>query len=707
MTPFLDISFHFPHFFLIDIEEQAPPARPPQPKFQQPAAHQQEAPAAQQQMTSSVGASELSSSGATRSGSFNKGLNRSHRASTSSDTDTTGSPSPTKKPTFGKLDRNISEPSISMAEKEKDGKHKKRRSLFKKKPPPSYMALTDDFQRSPILGRRDSSESAEIIPELEEELQPPIRPAPPAATAPSHSSNPGSSFMHQSATVPARLFKPKSSPRLVNKPGRAVAGGSPGDDRSLPSPLQQRRALEDKPSGSVERKGGDGRPPEGPTSVKPAGKKPASRRPPPPPPPYAKRYGAGGLQRLVKKNSEGGDEDDKTSEESSQPLSSHHDSLPSGKDEDEKDDGGGLVMMTVTPASPLVRERDQDVKTPKEEDIALPMVSSSNSMEDLFKDLEEFDELSSSHSLSNGVHRSHQKDYTSIPQEELMQVKGVALSNVTKEELPRSASVPAETNVPHVMEDRPCLTPSPLGSDTTSSAARNYNEGQADDTPPSSSQEPIYAIPMKPPRSKKKKPKHGDNEMEESDPPTGAPPPAVSTKPQPPAPFSKPKVPAPYSKSHASTKTSGLNRPVFKAPKPPPKLPSPGVPEKPENEEERTSSGKGAVKGDTSPTAPPRRRGKPPKSTSENVGLSKPSLRPKPPQMSRMQVDVMLKKQLECASAPVSRTSSPDDPASQQQLRQESSTSTTNLASSRASKNAAGSNTSELMDHEADNCTVS
>ena len=676
--------------------QQAPPARPPEPKFQQASSHysqaQQQEPMLASHMPSSVSSSELSSSGSTRPGNFNKMFNRSNRASTGSDTDTTGSPSPTKKPHFG---RNISEPSVTMAEaREKEGKQKKRRSLFKKKPPPSYVALTDDFQRSPILGgRRDSNDSREAIPELEEEFEPPFRPA--VSTAAGHSAT-------QSAAVPSRLFRPKSSPRLANKAGRSGVGegGGPGDDKSLPSPLQ-RSSLEDKVTSDV------------PASKQPAGKKPFVRRPPPPPPPYAKRYGTGGMQKLVKRNSNdgdvGGEENNRKGKESQSTVSDRTSISSSGRDDDEKPaKDEGLVMMMVTPASPVVpheKENGGEKVSKVEEEVSLPPMPSSNSMEDLFKNLEEFDELSSTQSLNNGFQQHLQKDYTSIPQAELQQVKDVRRGSKESTELPRCASVPAESNTPPMMEDRPCLTPSPLGTIGESSSTRTVAASQ--DQPPSS-QDHSSSGPVKPPRSRSKRKKtqqvmeveENEKEEEEEVPQSQAPLPPPSNKPRPPAKVAQ-------------------SRPMFRAPRPPPKPPSPGVPDNKPSEpksvparEVRREAGSGEVVGGaTSPTAPPRRKARGPKSSPDlSTGAAKPTVRPKPPQMSRMQVDVMLKKQLECSSAPVSRTSSPDD-ADQQlgRLKQESSTSTTNLASSKAPPKGAVKRTvsSEYVDNEADNCTVS
>ena len=715
-----------PLSFSSEVEEQAPPPRPPQPKFQQPP-QQQEPPISR--MSSSVSSSEISSGGGGgRSGSFSKPFSRSHRSSTGSE-DTDGSPSPTKKPSFGKLDRNTSEPNISMAEQaSKDGKQKKRRSLFKKKPPPSYMALTDDFQRSPILMRRDSDDSREAIPELEEELPPPTRhPLPPSSAGAAPDGPTPGGGLTQSATVPARLFRPKSSPRSPKK-GRS----EPGDNKSLPSQLQRR------PSGDKVAEGVGA----GPKPAPPGGR-PVSRRPPPPPP-YAKRYGTQGMKMLVKRSnsdSKEGEEDDGMEEEKAQPPPPPPPSLSSGQEDAllpsfEKDDGkndvddSGLVMMMVTPASPLVLDKEEHggkTSREEEEEGSLPPVTSSNSMEDLFKNLEEFDELSSNQSLNNGGGlQHHSKDYTSIPEEELRQVKGNSqVVGKLTDELPRCASVPAKMGNPPIMEDRPCLTPSPQGTATAeggSSTARTAKGvvGQEGEQ----AAEPVYSIPVKPPRSRTKKKKTSEEDSTDrvasvplatasrSQPPPPPPPSSkrqsypVASKPHPPPPFSKPQGPPTSSKPHfppKATSTSVLNRPVFKAPRPPKKPPSPDVLE----EVPKDDGNGGRVREEaSSPSAPPRRKARVPKSTSDlSVGVGKPAPRPKPPQMSRIQVDVMLKKQLECASAPVSRTASPDDAEQQQQrLRQDSSTSTTDLATKAAVRRA---DSSELTGGEADSCTVS
>lgn len=661
---------------------------------------------------------EQSSGFVSRPSGFNRMFNRSQHSSTGSDTsDTTGSPSPTKKPStsFGKFDRKSSEPSFTQIEAtEKEGKQKKRRSLFKKKPhsnaSSSYVALTDDFQRSPILaskhnsGGRKEAAAKPSIPELDEEMQPPARPP-----------------ITQSATVPGRLFRPKSSPRLVAR-GLKSGGRGGGDEnmKSLPSPLQKKMVDSGGTSGDV-----------GKAKGKPGGRRP----PPPPPPPYAKRYGNKGLQSLVMRHnstSEGGGIGEEADDnERAQALPSHERLSSSGKYDNvkaEEDDG---LIMTVTPASPVFSQEPSPVggwgrkdeeggtraREESGEDCILPPMSStcSNSMEDLFKNLEEFDELSSNQSLNNG-HLQGQKDYATIPQSELLQPKnqGGEGGGEVDEVLPRSASVPASSFTPPMMEDRPCLTPSPLG--TVSEAAsttkqkpplsRDSSSSSASSSssvpPPTSSSS--SAPPVKPPRSRSKRMKtkklmeEDDHEQEVATaPPQAAPPPTWQQ--------GSPKL-------ASSPQLKG--RPVFHKPKPPPNPPSPYQSEnlsERQTKESKPTPGTGGmggvqVKGSHSPIAPPRR--KPRTATPDDGGSGKPALRPKPPQMSRMQVDVMLKKQTECSSAPVSRTSSPDvanDPQHVGRLRQESSTSSTNLASSKTAVKRTHS--SELVDSEADNCTVS
>ncbi len=602
--------------------EQEPPARPPDPKFA---------------AASESAGSKLSSS--------NNRTSRSHHHSTGSDnSDTASSPSPTKMPAaFGKFEKRASESVIDVP-KEKEGKHKKRLSLFKKKQPStsssSYMAATDDFQRSPILpykNKERGKENKAVIRELDEPMtaswhsntapmpsavpQPSMH-APPTSVAPPAAAAAATTTTTPSGATPpiARsLFRPKSSPRLTQK----WMGGSTGDmtakskgmEGSGDAPLRR-----DKPNLL----------PLPPDAA--AGGAKVKRRPPPPPPPYAKTYGARGLNSLVQRQSSG----ENGGEESTDDLQSKTLPLPDHSPPTVPSRGMGvnttsLVSMMVTPASPVLRQHTPTApeivavvdrsssssssrEKEKEDDVdSSRPVSSSNSMEDLLKNLEEFDEFSSTQSLTNGGLKPRKKtkaerEYATIPRSELpMKFEDSEEEEEEEEEEEggergqgepdhlRPASVPmAITHSPTAFDERPFLTPSPLL--TCSKYNTKEGESPSDDKPlPASSPPP----PVKPPRSKRLRMKkqlleeeQNDQPVEEEDnqlvahtssspqlpraPPPQQPDPTPQTEDLQPAPTpTQPLPPIPPHQHAAQSPKQG--RPVFHRPKPP-SLPPPPFP---------------------------------------------------------------------------------------------------------------------------------
>ena len=634
------------------------------------------------------------------SGGFKK---RSQHSSTGSDNSDTGSsPSPTKKPSlFGKFERKTSDTAIDMfksnqkssdfGEGKDEGKSKKRRSLFKKKPPSSYMPITDDFQRSPILSYKHKDDKP-TLPELEEEMVA-IRPSLPATKA---------------------LFRPKSSPRLAAK-GIAENRPSQTDQAKQPSTQED---IKPPPLPSTDEKGDE---------VK---ARPKRRRPPPPPPPYAKKYGADGMHKMVKRRDSNEGSNTPNSERKTESKAPDP-PTPSPKEEESVP-----VFMTVTPASPdLKRNLEMDGgngaernEEKVEEEGTLTSRFSSHSMEDLLKNLEEFDEFSSTQSLNKGPSKPkaprEERDYATIPRSELPaelmkdeddDEEEEEEEEEEKEEINlRPASVPITVSSPPVnaMEDRPCLTPSPLGSVRMSATKRDPSPPSSNPSPsaaplneppkPSSSPAP----PIKPPRSRSKRMKMKKKMDEEEEEPnnewqekTTAP--ALDTPSQPqPAPPQPVGVPQQHSPPQWIPSSSPqvpqkpqtppkLSRPVFHKPKPPP-IPSssPGAVENRLNQKEETKSSKPLEKKPKPPPpiAPPRKKTRslkrPAKGESEKnptEGVTKPPLAAKPKAIQMMQAQLEVSERPLCSSAPVSRTASPDNPNSFG-VRQEVSTSVSNLS---------------------------
>ena len=566
-----------------------------------------------------------------------------------------------------KLERITSEPALTQTEyKEKEGKQKKRKSLFKKKLPTStssYMPITDDFQRSPILAYKNR-ENKPVIFELEEEMVA-VRPSvPPPMSRP--------------------LFRPKSSPRLAAR-GIADSGVT---KKTLGNVIKP--PLSDEVGSDVL-------------------KKKARRPPPPPPPPYAKTYGAKGMQSLVKRESLEGD-DRKSSDNEFRAQT-----LPTCDKAEVAE--SPPVSMTITPASPTQNLRsptgEQNEEVPTEE----PMSKrSSKSMEDLLKNLEEFDDNNSTSSLSNGFLKSkrtkEERDYATIPRDELPihmmeeeEEEEEEGEEEDKGERVRPASVPAATATPLVLEDRPCLTPSPLGTVSSTSYKQDEKEEES-----SSSFNP----PVKPPRSRSKRMKmkeelvKGDNlapDLSVPSPPTQLA--SASPKPNPNRPRSTP-LPSDPAQPATSQKYGSPKQghPVFHRPKPP-SMPPPPI-ENGLRQEQSKPIPAGNRPKPSLPLAPPRKNRslkRPPKTEEEtkSEAVKKPPVpaKPKPAHLARAHLGVQDGQQ--CSSAPVSRTPSPDDTGSLSmsgKQRSDSSTCVSNLGSSPGMRRGKGKPSAKKNDQE-------
>lgn len=540
------------------------------------------------------------------------------------------------------------------------------------------MAITDDFQRSPILSHknsRDNGGSRPGIPELEEEMKA-VNPPPPVLPAPSRP-----------------LFRPKSSPRLASKGPGKPAGAQPG-----PRPPPPTAAATTTEGG-----GGDD------AKVK--------RRPPPPPPPYAKTYGPKGMHKLVRRL-ESDDKDEEEIRSQTLPLAGQR---PAGDDID----ASPLISMTVTPASPVtLSHREQDEGKMDADTTSSVSSSQNNEMEDLLKNLEEFNEFSSTPSLNNDFKKA-ERDYATIPRDELpIRVDDEDEEEEEEEEeelLSRPSSVPAPATTPTVIEDRPCLTPNPRGSTNTNPSLPSLPPpAMPSSAPPTSAPppdpSPAPAPPVKPPRSRSKRmrlhkelEKENSKQLDKTDPPPSNPPPPLPKSAVPPPPPSEVVVPPPSLQpsppqshsTHPAPSPKQQGRPVFRTPKPPSSHPPPlenGL-----NREVTLSSSASTVKdgkpkpADTKPkppgpkplipVVPPRNKRSLKRSaggggkTPEDVKKPPVANKPRPPQMTRTQLEVT--ERLQCSSAPGSRTSSPDDGTSNRLREGVASSSTSNISSKR------------------------
>ena len=652
-----------------DVIEQDPPPRPPEPKFTTSSSQPPPSEAAHTRASSSN-----SNGGNNKMFGSSSSSSRQKYSSTGSDTSDTSSPSPTKAPAgFGKFDRRSSEPVLEGKEKEKETKQKKRTSFFKKRgsnPTNSYMPITDDFKRSPILPykNRNAESNKPVIRELEEEMvgvQPHAAPASvpmPSATpssVPSPSAGYGSS---SSPSVPLGPFKhlhrPKSSPRLAN---RGVGGVSKATKTTpVSAPPSETKV-----------------PPQVPPSPTEASKNSLKRRPPPPPPPYAKTYGTEGLHCLVDRHNSTESDPRKEAESKTLPLPQP---LPP------EETPPVPVAMTVTPASPEPSPNEE-----KEEEI--DGGDKDGSMEDLLKNLEEFNEFSSTQSLTNGFCKDKPRDYATIPRSELPIQMDEEEEEEEEEEL-RPASVPAAASSPVVsLEDRACLTPNPMsfhvGTDSTSNVPPPRSMDATPDPPPSTHDVPPPTKPLpstldapppaktppstlnappptKPPRSRSKRLKMRkmmEEEDKEITPPSSEP--EAPPKPAPAPAQPRPQVPHPPHLQKAPSPRPV--RPVFHTPKPPPTMPPPPL-ENGVKQDKPKPKIAGQKPKPPPPVAPPRKNRslkRPPKKAPP-VGSSPPrppvSAKPKlPPQpATKAHLDVRDAGSVS-SNALVSRTASPDD----------------------------------------------
>lgn len=379
------------------------------------------------------------------------------------------------------------------------------------------------------------------------------------------------------------------------------------------------------------------------------------------------------------------------------------------------------IAMQVTPASPSI-PRNHDDERFLEEDVLCP-IQSSTSMEELFRNLEEFDELATVSSPQNellDVERS-ERDFATIPRSELPQVREDVVG------VDSSRAVPVPDQDTSGLDSRESLSQSPTKNITQSAfsgpAKPPRKRSKKIDPPPAnsstsssqnadtSSQQMVEnglskeetsrevdenAHPKPPPRRKSKKQTNPESSLEHVE--------------------KKEQNSLEMRKQEVEVRERGLA--ARKAAPVPPSKPgkiSPPIP--------RPKPGK------VSPTPPPK-----PGDTSPSLGKASPSLlqrhsspvmisktgkaspllpaRPKtskPLPSWRSELTVMDRQT--CSSAPVSRTVSPEEKATLSANNRETSASTDLLARSpvvmRRTKTVNASRDPEFSDDELDECTVS
>ena len=292
------------------------------------------------------------------------------------------SPSPTKK--APKLDRHGSEPFFSQFEQPKEGKgHKggKKMSLFKKK--------TGNY--SPIIEEEmDRDKERLLVSEQHPKPRSPI------------------------LSSPAR--RKKVDPDFVWK--EADHGGPAANESTVTPHSPGRPLVRPASSPKLVRKGSGSTPVSGMVPGQSGGASPGQRRPKRPPPPvprpYAAQHGKGGLSNLLQRQTS-----DEANKEDSRKAPSPALSPP--------------LMMKPAPESPplitispeLQQEEEASVRARREEENALApppsgMVKGSSSMEELFKNLQEFDDLNGGQVNELGVKKEEgSRDYATIPRSEL------------------------------------------------------------------------------------------------------------------------------------------------------------------------------------------------------------------------------------------------------------------------------------------------
>ena len=542
--------------------------------------------------------------------------------------------------------RMSSEPVFSGYEqpKDKDKKSGKRISLLKKKKhTSSYAPLSEDFEslpapRSPLLSTSDRKGSTHSETEGISE----VRTTQASSSVPTNGVGMGAGSAVGGVTK--RLSRPVSSPRmsrLSESPTKSPPKGA--FSQSLPPPTVAPPTVPPTvlsapvaSSASAATSGGGG-----------GGRVRKPVRPPPPPPPYARTHGRTGMKVLLITSKDDSDSGDEGSRESISPAPKRDDAT------------SPPIMMQAPSTTPTIEEeqpsiQEEERQNEQEQEVEdISPTKASQSMEDLFKDLEEFDELSSL-SLPNGLHNLNkgERDFATIPRSEL--------PTQHDEEVRLAVQSPAETPTPDI-----CVTNEKGASLTPSPEEQHHQEA-----------------PAKPPRTKKKQKQL--EQQEQAQPRAGAvtvSPPTVK-KPISPVP-AKPQVaatkpvlpPPPPPKAPQRVATAAKPEPPPSKPQLPPPIAKPTT-QNGLKEEVPPSSSREIGTANTVPKAPPRRRSK--KMTERmamyekkdeslpmpgNVSSKPGKVSPVPPSKPKF----LKKTHLEsldrpgCSSAPVSRTASPDD----------------------------------------------
>lgn len=616
-----------------------------------------------------------------RAGSPKPGIKALKKITSQTDVSPKTSPSPTKK--APKLERGISEPTFSQFEQPREmkgNKGGKKLSLFKKKAG-NYAPIVEEGR-----GRdRERLTASDVYP----------KPRSPILSSPARKRDVGPDFVWED--------KSTSGPAVNGVPVAPLSSRKP-----LVRPVSSPKLT---PKGDVTGSGSSSRPVSGLVSGPRGGASPSQRprRPPPPvPKPYASHHGETGMTELLQRQLSN-ESDEEIREQLNRVLSPP-------------------LMMKPVPESPPcitispepLKEDEESVQARREEENTLApppsdAVKGSSSIEELFKNLEEFDLLNGGQMNELGVKGEKEKgsrDYATIPRSELP---------VEKKEVEEKQEEGEEEEVEEeeeVKEDSG--REMPKVNDNVYDALIPQPAISTSETEPESKSPPQLSPPPPPPQSETTKPK-------------------ATIKPQPlaskPVPSSKP---VPFSKPKPPPKKPGIatNKVLPHSGDPSPPLPRPvqnGL-----DREKRSSS--------PQPIAPPRAKRKhlsqkmmdrmlqydkeaeerqleeeqkseqkmsPAPSRHSPVPPPKPPTERRPAKGNKMKsrLDV-LERTGQCASAPVSRTASPDEA----KLSHEGSVSTEDLGKPggspvvmRRTHTVVSSNTSKppVSDNEQDDCTVS
>ena len=426
-----------------------------------------------------------------------------------------------------------------------------------------------------------------------------------------------------------------------------------------------------------------------PTTEQAASSLKVKRRPPPPPPPYQKTY-----PRRIS--------DDLESE--SEPVSPFNRDHPVSPP----------ITMQVTPASPTISSSHDDDRLEEDED--LPPIHSSASMEELFRNLEEFDELASNPSPMNDLLDTDksERDFATIPRNELP-------PRWDEGEVETTTAAASQPSTPDatVSGQEPTLAQSPTKDNAYLSSlapAKPPRRRSKKSEPPSSPAPPPPSESPQPARKEKLPPKMVPNGLESelvtregSESPQPKPPPRRRSKKMSNAESPPEVVRARDKDTHEERADSEVGRSSPRlgkaSPVPPSKLGkgSPLPPSKPGKSSPPLTHGRVSPSLFHGKSSPIPARKPAPAPPPKPKGLSKP--------LPGWRANLAALDRPTCSSAPVSRTVSPDNQGTLSVSTRESSASTDLLSRSpvvmRRTNAVNASMDPEFSDDELEDCTVS